>query len=230
MNKQHMKYCLDIVMTICFICIMKIMITGMMLHERLGIIILGLVILHIALNYKWIKGVLLRIFDKKLNLVTKISVILNILLMILTVLLIVSGILVSVTMLRDIAAENRPLWASIHKKSALLLFICVSMHIGLHWKMVMYGFGRLFRIKNVSKIRMYSLRTASIIIMLVGLIAFSNNSILHSMLKINKENNSHNRSTKMQSIIEYTSIMGLFIGGTYYTLKIKNKNSKSRSN
>ncbi|MGN1342192.1 MAG: hypothetical protein ACI4VL_03070, partial [Bacilli bacterium] len=99
MNKQHMKYCLDIVMTICFICVMKIMITGMMLHERLGIIILGLVILHIALNYKWIKGVLLRIFDKKLNLVTKISVILNILLAILTVLLIVSGILVSVTML-----------------------------------------------------------------------------------------------------------------------------------
>lgn len=217
MKKQHFKYCLDIIMTICFVCIMKIMITGISLHEKLGLIIGGLVILHLILNYKWIKGMALRIFDAKLNLVTKISVILNIVLAVLTVLLIVSGILVSVTIFKDIAAENRDLWACIHKRLALLLFVCISIHIGLHWKMIMFGFRNMFKIKNISSVRTYLLRGASIIIMLFGLLALSNNFIL-------------NKPTKIQLIIEYTSMMGLFIGGTHYTLKMTNKNSKKKTN
>lgn len=228
MNKQHMKYCLDIIMTICFICIMKIKITGMGLHEKLGLLILGLVILHIALNYKWVKGMAFRIFDKKLNTATKISVVLNMVLAVLSVLLIVSGILVSVTIFKDIAAENRQLWAIIHKRAGLLLFVCIAIHIGLHWKMIMFGFKNMFKLKGFSLIRTYSLRTISVIIMLLGLLALSNNSILQNMLKINKEANNNKKATKIQAIIEYTSIMGLFIGGTYYTLQMNNKKSKKK--
>lgn len=230
MNKQHIKYCLDIIMTICFICIMKIMITGISLHEKLGLIILGLVILHIILNYRWVKGMALRIFDTKLNLVTKISVVLNLVLAILTVLLVVSGILISVTIFTNIAAENRELWANIHKKSALLLFICISIHIGLHWKMIMYGFKNMFKIKGFSKIRTSALRIVTIVIMLFGLLSLFRNPILKDTFKINKESDSKNKSTKIQVILEYTSIMGLFIGGTYYTFKIKNENCKKKFN
>lgn len=230
MNKQHIKYCLDIIMTICFICIMKIMITGISLHEKLGLIILGLVILHIILNYRWVKGMALRIFDTKLNLVTKISVVLNLVLAILTVLLVVSGILISVTIFTNIAAENRELWANIHKKSALLLFICISIHIGLHWKMIMYGFKNMFKIKGFSKIRTSALRIVTIVIMLFGLLSLFRNPILQDTFKINKESDSKNKSTKIQVILEYTSIMGLFIGGTYYTFKIKNENCKKKFN
>ena len=230
MNKQHIKYCLDIIMTICFICIMKIMITGISLHEKLGLIILGLVILHIILNYRWVKGMALRIFDTKLNLVTKISVVLNLVLAILTVLLVVSGILISVTIFTNIAAENRELWANIHKKSALLLFICISIHIGLHWKMIMYGFKNMFKIKGFSKIRTSALRIVTIVIMLFGLLSLFRNPILQDTFKINKESDSKNKSTKIHVILEYTSIMGLFIGGTYYTFKIKNENCKKKFN
>lgn len=228
MNKQHIKYCLDIIMTICFICIMKIMITGMMLHERLGIIILGLVIMHIVLNYKWIKGVALKIFDKKFNTVTKFSVVLNIVLAVLTILAVVSGVFVSVTMLRGITVGNRQLWAAIHKQSALLIFICISIHIGLHWKMIMFGFKNMFKLKNSSAIRGYLLRIVSIIIMLFGLLCLSNNSILQSMLRINS-GSAHKEVTKVKVIAEYVSIMGLFIGGTHYTLQINNKNIKKKA-
>ena len=230
MNKQHIKYCLDIIMTICFICIMKIMITGISLHEKLGLIILGLVILHIILNYRWVKGMALRIFDTKLNLVTKISVILNVILAVLTILLVVSGILISVTIFTDIAAENRDLWANIHKKSSLLLFICISVHVGLHWKMIMFGFKNMFKIKGFNQIRTYILRSIAVVIMLFGLLSLLKNPILQDTFKINKEGEIKNTSTKMQAIIEYTSIMGLFIGGTYYTFKIKNENCKKKVN
>ncbi|MDU2896658.1 MAG: DUF4405 domain-containing protein [Clostridium sp.] len=230
MNKQHIKYCLDIIMTICFICIMKIMITGIGWHEKLGLIIGGLVILHLILNYRWIKGMASRIFDTKLNFATKFSVVLNILLAVLTVLVIISGILISVTIFKGIAAENRQLWASIHKNSALLIFICISIHIGLHWKMIMYGFRRLFNIKGINSIRIYILRTLSIIIMLLGLFALSNNSIVKTMLKMNKETDARNKSTKVQVIVEYASIMGLFIGGTHYTLKTANDKCKKKTN
>lgn len=230
MNKQHIKYCLDMIMTICFICIMKIKITGMGCHEKLGLIIGGLVILHLILNYRWIKGMAPRIFDKKLNFATKFSVILNVLLAVLTLLVIISGMLISVTIFKGIAVENRQLWSIIHKNSSLLIFICISIHIGLHWKMIMYGFRRLFNIKGINSIRTYILRTISIIIMIFGLFALSNNSILKNILKMNKEKDSHKKSTKVQAIVEYTAIMGLFIGGTHYTLKIANDKCKKKTN
>ena len=67
MKKCHVKLLLDIIMTICFVCIMKIKITGMNLHEKLGISILILVCMHLILNYKWIKGVTGKLFDKNMK-------------------------------------------------------------------------------------------------------------------------------------------------------------------
>lgn len=225
MKKCHMKLILDIIMTICFICIMKIKITGMSLHEKLGISILVLVCIHLILNYKWIKGITIRLFDKKLKPIIKISYVLNVILCALILLIVASGMLVSVTIFTHISAENRALWADIHKIASLFAFICISIHVGLHWNMIMAGFKKIFKIKKPDKIRTTILRTLTLIIMFLGIISLSNNSIIKKTLNLNVDFKNKN-TTKVQAIFEYASIMGLFIGGTYYTLQKTNDNKK----
>lgn len=227
MKKHHMKLMLDIIMTICFICIMKIKITGMSLHEKLGISILGLVCMHLILNYKWIRGITGRLFDKKLKPIIKISYVLNVILCGLILLIVASGMLISVTIFTQVSAENRALWADIHKISSLLAFICISIHVGLHWNMIMAGFKKMFRIKNQNKIRIFILRILTVVMMLSGIISLSNNSIIKKTLNISTESSNKN-TTKVQAAFEYVSIMGLFIGGTYYTLQKTNETKKTK--
>ena len=222
MKKYHFKLLLDIIMTICFICIMKIKITGMSLHEKLGIIIFVLICTHLILNYKWIKGVSGKLFDKKMKPIIKVSYALNVLLCLLILIIVISGIMISVTIFTQISAGNREIWANVHKTASLSAFICISILVGLHWKMVMAGFKKMFRIKKSNKIRTSILRLITSLIMVLGLISLSNNSILHKALNISAKSR-YSNTTKVQAACEYVSIMGLFIGGTYYTLEKKNK-------
>lgn len=219
MKKQYTKYFLDLIMTLCFICIMKIKITGMHLHEILGLWILIFVIIHNLLNFKWIKSVSKKLFDESLNTRTKISCYLNMILAVLVTVTVVSGLLVSVTIFRNITTENRELWANVHKISALLTFIGISIHVGLHWKMIMHAFRTMFKIKGFSAVRQFVLRAMSIIIIALGIVSLSNNYILKNIFNIN-DTNEKKQVTKLQAVIEYASVMGLFVGGTYYTFEI----------
>lgn len=222
MKKCHVKLLLDIIMTICFVCIMKIKITGMNLHEKLGISILILVCIHLILNYKWIKGVTGKLFDKNMKPIVKISYCLNVLLCLLILLIVISGIMISVTIFTHISTENRLLWANVHKIASLLAFICISIHVGMHWRFIMAGFKKGFGIKNTNRIRTSILRLITVVIMVFGIISLANNSILKKAFNINSQT-VHKNTTKVQAAFEYVSIMGLFIGGTYYTLEKINK-------
>ncbi|MDO5517045.1 MAG: DUF4405 domain-containing protein [Clostridium sp.] len=222
MKKYRVKLLLDIIMTICFICIMKIKITGMSMHEKLGILIFALVCMHLILNYKWIKAMTGRIFDKNLKPIMKISYALNMILCLLILLVIVSGMMISVTIFTQISWGNRALWANVHKIASLSAFICISIHVGMHWKYIMSGFKRMFKIENPNMIRTSILRLITAVIMVLGIVSLSNNSILRKALNINVQP-VNNNNTKVQAAFEYVSIMGLFIGGTYYTLEKTNK-------
>ena len=80
----------------------------------------------------------------------------------------------------------------------------------------------MFRIKESNRIRTSILRLITSLIMVLGLISLGNNSILHKALNISDQI-AYSNTTKVQAVFEYVSIMGLFIGGTYYTLEKINK-------
>lgn len=136
MKKIHVKILIDILMTILFICLTKIKITGMHMHEVLGIIVTLLVIIHLALNFSWVKAITLKIFDKNLNYKIKITYCINVLLAILVCIIFISGILVSVTIFTNISTANRGTWAFIHRKAALITFILIIVHALLNIKMI----------------------------------------------------------------------------------------------
>ncbi len=138
--KKHFKFLskliIDIIMAGIFICLTKIKITGMHLHEVFGCVLGIVVLVHILLNRKWIKGVTIKIFHKKTDMRMKILYGINVLLLISFFVALISGILVSVTILRKIYITHRELWAIIHRKSALLTFILIIVHGIMNYKMM----------------------------------------------------------------------------------------------
>lgn len=136
MKKLHFKILVDIVMIIMFACLTKIKITGMHMHEVLGCVLGAVVMLHLLLNINWIKSITLRIFDKKLNNKVRSVYAMNLLLLIMFVIVLVSGILVSVTILTNIRTGNRMFYAVVHRKSALITFILVIVHGVMHGRML----------------------------------------------------------------------------------------------
>ena len=146
MKKVHMKILIDILMTIIFICLTKIKITGMHMHEVVGIIVTLLVIIHLALNFSWVKAITLKIFDKNLNYKIRITYCINVLLAILVCIIFISGILVSVTILTNISTANRGTWAFIHRKAALITFILIIVHALLNIKMIKSHCKKMYKI------------------------------------------------------------------------------------
>ena len=146
MKKIHMKILIDILMTILFICLTKIKITGMHMHEVLGIIVTLFVIIHLVLNFSWVKAITLKIFDKNLNYKIKITYWINVLLAILVCTIFISGILVSVTIFTNISTANRGTWAFIHRKAALITFILIIVHALLNIKMIKGHCKKMYKI------------------------------------------------------------------------------------
>ena len=113
-------------------------------HERLGIILLVIFAIHLILNYKWVKAVSRNILNKKMTKKQINSYIVFIILTISALVAVVSGVLVSVTMLHSISFANRAIMVIIHRLSALILFISIIVHIGMHGKYIM----RIFKLKK----------------------------------------------------------------------------------
>ena len=68
MNKKNIiKYLLDILLSLGFVLLYDKNALGMNLHEIIGLVIGGAVIIHLALNFNWVIGVSKKIFSKKIE-------------------------------------------------------------------------------------------------------------------------------------------------------------------
>ena len=149
MKKLHFKILVDIVMIIMFACLTKIKITGMHMHEVLGIVVTLLVAIHLALNFSWVKNVTTKIFDKNMNNKMRRLYCTNVILTLLVLIVFVSGILVSVTIFTNISAINRSVWVLVHKRSAILLVITIAIHILFNIKMIKAYCKKMCKYKNI---------------------------------------------------------------------------------
>ena len=148
MKKLHIKILVDIFMTILFICLMKIKITGMHRHEVLGIVLTLLVIGHLALNFNWFKNIFKKLFNKNISSKIRVSYFINIILGLLVLVIFISGILISVTIFKDISSTNRQAWAFIHRKASLIALILCLVHVYLHMNFIKSYLIRMFKCKK----------------------------------------------------------------------------------
>ena len=130
---MKIKVLLDIVMTVIMVSLLNTNITGMALHEVLGIAVFVLFFVHKVLNFKWIKTVTGNLFKKSVNPKTRMMYALDVLLLILATLNVLTGILISTCILTEFSADDVLTTSQLHHILAYLLLAALLVHIGLHW-------------------------------------------------------------------------------------------------
>lgn len=178
MNKTMIKMALDVVITIIFILLMDVFLTGLLLHEILGLAIFGLFFIHKLLNWSWIKGITKRFFDKNIKAKTKVMYVLDILLVIGISVTTLSGILISVELFPFLASDDSIFWTNLHISFSYISFIIISLHIGFHWEMILNFFKKMFKLKEPLKARRLILRAIVAVIALLGIKSSVDNGVI----------------------------------------------------
>ncbi len=179
MKKTYSRMTLDIIMTALMVVLMNTFITGMLIHEILGIFICLLFFVHKFLNYQWIKAVTLHLFKKSVRTKTRMMYVLDLLLLCGVALTLVSGILISKELFSfSLFRGQSGLLSALHRSAAYTSLILISVHIGLHWQSLMAAFKKMAGITAASRFRTVAARSVTVCIMLLGIKASADKDVI----------------------------------------------------
>ncbi len=212
--KFIVKIIIDIIMTLILILLMAFQVTGQKAHEWLGASMLVLFLLHNILNIRWYKNLI----KGKYSTLRFIHIFLNIVMLMAMVGAMVSGIVMSLYTFSFIdLGFSMALARKIHLVSVYWCFVLMSVHLGMHWGMIMAMIKRL----NINSV---ALKIISAVIAIYGAYSFYDNGILSYMLLRNEFVFFDFERSGFLVIFQYLTMMGLWVFITYYGTKlIRNK-------
>ncbi|WP_462410909.1 DUF4405 domain-containing protein [Neobacillus sp. Marseille-QA0830] len=172
----YIKFGLDLLMAVTFVLFFnKRVLGGLTFHEIAGLAIGAAFFTHIALNWRWVKNVTLKLFDRKLPAKTKLGYVLNLLLLITMAFIIISGIFISRVVFPNINVGNEQWFKMSHMAISYLALVLVAAHVGLHWKWVINVFKNIVKIKTPKPVLGVIAK-----VMTVGLLVFGSYEIYTS--------------------------------------------------
>lgn len=221
--KMIAKICVDIGMTIALLFLMTYELIGQAAHEWLGIGIFVLFILHHILNRKWSGSLLkgkytpLRIWQTTLVLLVLAAMIGSM----------VSGVILSRHALSFLPIKGgRSFARSLHMLASYRGFVLMSLHLGLHWRMMMGMAGKMM--KKPSAVRTWTLRILALAIAAYGVYAFIKRDIGSYMLLKIQFVFFDFEEPLIVFLLDYMAIMGLFVFIGHYLTDILKRYSKKR--
>lgn len=134
---------LDLTLFVAFIVDVNLQLTGIPIHEWLGILFGGLFMLHVIFHWEWVVSITRRFFGRA-PVKDKINYVLNLALYIDFVLITVSGILISRSAMATlgITVNGSRYWTMLHHTTADLSIFLIGLHLALHWKWITNALGR----------------------------------------------------------------------------------------
>lgn len=216
-GKILMIICVDTVMTVILLLLMAYELIGQAAHEWLGIAIFVLFVTHHVLNRKWCSNALkgtyapFRIWQTALILCVVIT----------TFGSMTSGIIISRSALAFLPiAGGQSFGRNLHMLSAYWGFVLLSLHLGLHWSMMM-GMAKK-AIKRPGKAGIWILRGVGVLIAGYGVYAFGKRDIGAYMLLQSSYVFFDFAEPLIFFLADYLAAMGLFVWiGHYVTKGIK---------
>ena len=215
--KQILKIVTDIAMTVILLLLMAYSLVGEKAHEWLGISMFVLFILHHVMNNKWSRSVFKGRYTPYRVLQTT-FVVLALASMLGSM---VSGIILSRYAFSFLPITGGSSWARmLHMLSAYWGFAFISLHLGLHWSMMMGMVKRMFR--KPSAVRAWIVRCVGFLIAGYGVYAFLKREIgSYMLLKIQFVFFDFDEPLIL-FILDYIAVMGLFVFiGHYLTEGLK---------
>jgi len=138
-QKRILKLTLDAVMLVLLVLMYKKQVISIGFHEIGGLALIGLFIVHLLFNAKWIGAVTKRLFAKATSAHVRACYIVDALLLIAFLAVGVTGVLISKVVFSVNASGN---YKTLHYFASAVAVILMGVHLGLHAD---YIFGKLLR-------------------------------------------------------------------------------------
>lgn len=151
-NQTKIKLVFDILIFIAFLIAMEPHSSGITVHEWLATSLIAALVVHLLLSWDWIVRITSR-FLGKLNSQTRINYLLNWLLFIDGTVIMLSGFMISESLLPGlgITLPGNFAWRSLHDLSANLFILLLGVHTALHWKWIVDA-GRRYVIQPIARL------------------------------------------------------------------------------
>jgi hypothetical protein len=142
-------------------------VTGDAPHEWIGIAVSILFVVHNAVNWRWYRGLLKGKYDFRRILNTTI----NLLLLATMTTLVISGVMLSRTVFAFMGFSGGMGMRQAHTSAAYWGLILISVHVGMHWEMIMAAMRRMMKIMKPNRLRIIALRVITALIFAYGIYA-----------------------------------------------------------
>jgi hypothetical protein len=207
------KILVDICMTAALLACMSYLLIGEKAHEWIGSGMFVLFILHHILNWKWYKN----LFNGKYSFLRILQTAVNFLTFICMIGLMVSGIILSRYVFDFMRIRGMTSYArTLHMLSSYWGFVLMSLHLGLHWGMLLGMIKKMVGKNRLPDILRWCLRGAALLIACYGLTAFIKHDLLSYMLLKKRFVFFDMEQPLFLFFLDYTAIMGFWIWIIYY--------------
>ena len=142
-SQTKLKLVIDIGIFLGFLITMEPHASGLTVHEWLATLMIAVLVVHLLLSWDWIVQITRR-FMNKMNNQSRINYILNWLLFIDGTVIMLSGFMISESLLPalGIRLPRGFAWRGLHDLSANLFLILLGIHTALHWSWIVDTFKR----------------------------------------------------------------------------------------
>ena len=221
-TKLKLKPPIDILMTFALLLLMSYELLGSTAHEVVGVVMFVLFVIHHALNINWAKHLTkgrqtpIRIFQNILVLLVLISFVGSI----------VSGVIVSRHLFAFLNIKLTYAANRIHMLSAYWGFIFMSLHLGLHFNMILLMIKKKKQLSPKVKIAFKIILT---LIFAYGIYAFFKRDIASYLFLKNQFFLLGDNEHLLLYLFDYMSIMFSFATLSHFVFSILKSNTKSGS-
>ncbi len=218
--KTVIKLSVDILMTLALLFLMGYHFWGEALHEWVGAGMFILFIVHHILNRNWYKT----LFKGKYHAMRILTLCIDFLVLVSMLAQMYSGIVMSRYVFDFLPSiGGMSLARRLHILGAYWGYILMSLHLGLHWNMVLGMSRKVIRIKNKSKIRSIIAFIAGLIIAGYGVWTFISRDFPTYLLLRSEFVFLDYSESKILFYIDYLALMGLCIFIAHYSAKMIRK-------
>lgn len=216
--KKKIQIIVDLAMTTALPVLMSYAMVGEATHEWVGISMFTLFIIHHILNYRWHQNLL----KGRYSGIRILGTVINILIFAIMICLMVSGIMMSrhVFIFLHIDGGSTSFARTIHLLASYWGFALMSVHLGIHWGMLMGIVKKIVGIKKNSRICTVFLRIIAVLIAAYGIYAFVQRKNGDYMLLKNQFVFFDFDEPLSLFFADQLAIMGLFVCVGHYVSKL----------
>ncbi len=213
--KMKMKLITDILMTAVLLLLMSYQVTGERYHEWLGVSMFLLFLVHNVLNIRWYGN----LFKGKYRFLRMVRMLSNFAVFIAMICLMYSGIVMSRYVFAALPIHSGMALARVmHLSGSYWGFVLMSIHLGLHWGMIVGRFRKLGEGRNFTGI-LWVMRLTAVLIAGYGAFCFWKADIVsYLLLKVEFAFIDYEKNAVLV-LFQYMSMMGLWVFIAYYAAK-----------